>query len=454
MTILWLIALPLLAAVLVFLLRDLRLLSVVISAAVLAAMAVLLASWSHFEPLILLGRSISLSTEESVALVFCCSILALSMLHAYWDKPKELTYPLTLTSVALFVAATMIRNLIIAALLLQIGTAVAVMLIPSERSGSAMAGIRVLVLLTLSSFWLLIAAWTIDRYAANPEGGLLPGLSALALGAGLALGLGIAPFYVWQTAVFRDGSAAAVNVLTVAMGAVLLLRLDSMLGMASGLGVQDFLGMLLIGGGMLTIVAGALFAIPQRSVSRALAYMALGDLGMVLVGLGIGTQQSISAAAFHLAHRGLAILLASISLAVLRQSLGSEDLEDLWGAARRVPWAVTGVIVGGLSLAGMPLTAGFATRLLLYRAVVATSAEWVIPMTISMMGPLWFLLRFLRATLTSAPLGVGQRQRLGSKLLVIALSLFLLLLGVWPGLWSMLLGPVRLNFFQSLARLP
>ena len=454
MTILWLIALPLLTALLVFLLRDLRLLPTVLSIGALLAMAVFLIAVGEAEPVIVLGRSTSLSAEESVALAFSCAILAIAALHTYWIGRGELAYPLTLAGVGLFVAATMIRNVIIAAVLLQIGTVLAVMLIPSRRAGSAMAGMRVLVLSTLSGFSLLVAAWAVDSQAMHPDNGLLSGVSTLSLVAGFAFGLGLVPFYLWHPAVFFHGSTLAVTMMNVVLGVVLLLHLDSMLGMASWSGMRDLVAMLLIGGGMVTGVAGCLMAAPQRSVGRALAYAGLADLGLVAVGLGIGTEQSIRAATLHLAHRGTAVLLSSMALAMLRQSLGTDALEDIWGAWRRVPWAVIGIAIGGLSLVGLPLTAGFSTRFLLYRAVAARNTGWVILLIASTMGPVWFFVRFLTAALTSAPTTAGRRARLGSKLLVMGLTFCLLFLGVWPGFWSVILGRSQLAFFQSLARLP
>jgi len=453
-TILWLVAIPLLAALLVFLLRELRLLSLLLAAGALVAMAVLLVARGDAEPVIVLGRAVSLSRAESLGLVFCCLILLVCMLYSQSLRRMELAQPIALASFGLLVGAIMVRNVIIAVLLLQIALVMATMLIPSSRPGSAMAGMRVVVLAVAASSALLIAAWALDSHAIDPQGGPLAGAVTVALIAGFGLGLGLVPFHVWRPAAFAYGNLCAIVLLDVVLGLVLLLQLDVMLGMASWSGMRDLVGMMLIGGGVLTSVAGGIMTMPQRSIGRALAYAALADLGVVALGLGIGTSESLQVATLHLAHRGLAVSVAAMGFCTLREQMGTDELDGLWGAWRRAPWAVVGVALGLLSMAGWPLTAGFATRYVLYRQVSAHGAGWMLPLVGSTLGPIWFVVRFITSALASAPSGIARRGAAGTRALIAILGFCLILLGVFPGLWSRVLGTVPPSFFGNLARLP
>ena len=60
-------------------------------------------------------------------------------------------------------------------------------------------------------------------------------------------------------------------------------------------------------------------------------------------------------------------MLTAMGLAVVHHRAGSDSFANLAGAARRLPLSVVGLVLGGLSLAGMPLTAGFPGRWPIYR---------------------------------------------------------------------------------------
>ncbi len=74
------------------------------------------------------------------------------------------------------------------------------------------------------------------------------------------------------------------------LGIVALLRLNDTMQTAMWPGGQELFANLLLAGGALTCIAGSLMAIAQRAVNRALAYTALADMGIVLIGLGTGAQ--------------------------------------------------------------------------------------------------------------------------------------------------------------------
>ena len=115
-----------------------------------------------------------------------------------------------------------------------------------------------------------------------------------------------------------------------------------------------------------------------------------------------------------------------------------DDLEHLRGALRRAPLAVVAVAAGGLSLAGLPLTAGFTTRFVLYRALAADRPGWALAVMACSIGPTWALMRCLIAALVSTPTPGDRREPLLPGLLALLLSLVLVGLGVCPGLLTLL----------------
>lgn len=86
----------------------------------------------------------------------------------------------------------------------------------------------------------------------------------------------------------------------------------------------------------------------------ALMGASAGEPGLIAAGLVAGTAQMMAHA--------LGKTLLFVSASTIEQATGTTDLDRLGGVARRLPWAGTGLVVGSLTLAGLPLTAGFASE--------------------------------------------------------------------------------------------
>jgi len=437
MTLVVLVALPLVAALLVLLLRGLPIIATPLTVVTLIALAILCLAPQQAEPLILFGRSLELLPLEAAGLAYCAALLALVILCTGRLSPGSWSHSLVLLGMSFFAAAVMVRNTILSGLLFEVGAVSAVMLVASKRPGAAMTSMRLLILLTLSGLLLLLAAWALESRAITPDDPLFANVGTVALALGFGIALALVPFHVWLPSVFHYGDALAAVMLGVVLSIVVLLRLNVMLQVSMWPGGRENLAALLVGSGTLTVFLGSLMAIPQRTVTRALAYAALADMGMVAIGLGLSTRLSFDVTLMHIAYRGLAILVVSASLGILRQCLDADDIGHLAGAVRRAPLAVMSMLIGGYSLAGMPLSAGFASRVLLYKAFSSQYAPWTLALALCSFGPAWAFTRCGVAALVSTPIPGGRREPLLSALLVFILALALLALGIYPNLLSL-----------------
>ena len=431
--ILSLIALPIGVALVLVILRRFRVLASLLAAGALIVLVATLLAERTVDSWLLFGRAMDLPALESAVLAWCFALLALTMLYTNRVPQGDLTYPVTLSVVALFIAATAFRNSALATLLLEAGIIVATLLVPSERPGAAMSGMRVLVLLALSGPLLLVAAWAMQSYGAQPNAARWAQMATVALALGFGIGLGVFPWHIWQPALYQHGRVLAVVVLNVVLPAILLLHLGNMLQTSTWPGERTVTLGLLLYGGLLTAVAGSVMTLFQRSVGRVLAFVALADLGLVLVGLGLGTEASSRAALLHMGYRGVAVSAAMMGVGVLQQMLGGDTLDHLRSAFRRAPLAMLGVMVGGLSLAGLPLTAGFTTRLSLYGQLAADQPLWGLALIASSIGPIWAVARFSLAAWVSTPVS-EEHEPVVPGIIIALLSLVLLVLGLWPNL--------------------
>ncbi len=125
---------------------------------------------------------------------------------------------------------------------------------------------------------------------------------------------------------------------------------------------------LLMGFALATIIFGALGTLPQKSLKRILAYSTINQLGYIAFGIALLTPAGLTAAVFYIVSH--AFLKSSLLLgAGLNQKLtGTVDLDEMGGLMTKTPFASTLLLIGFLSLAGIPPLNGFFSKLFLLQA--------------------------------------------------------------------------------------
>ena len=111
--------------------------------------------------------------------------------------------------------------------------------------------------------------------------------------------------------------------------------------------------------GAFTSLLAAVLACAQDDIKRVLAYSTVSQLGYMMAAIGAGFA---SAGFFHLLTHGLFKALLFLGAGAVIHAVHSNDLSHMGGLARRMPQTATVFLVGTLSLAGMPLFAGFLSK--------------------------------------------------------------------------------------------
>jgi multicomponent Na+:H+ antiporter subunit D len=111
-------------------------------------------------------------------------------------------------------------------------------------------------------------------------------------------------------------------------------------------------------------------AIYQTNVKRLLAYSSVAQIGYMLLGIGLATQSGVAAGVVHMFNHALIKggLFMVVGCFALR--IGSVRLVDLQGAAKTMPWTCFAWALGGLGLIGVPMTAGFVSKWMLLTATM------------------------------------------------------------------------------------
>lgn len=182
---------------------------------------------------------------------------------------------------------------------------------------------------------------------------------------GVCLKLALFPLHFWLPNAYTYAPAIVTAFLAATSTKVavyLLIRLHySVFGANFAMDVLP-LNTLFLVLGLVGVFAASLVAVQQPNVKRLFAYSSIAQIGYMIVGLGLGTVIGLQAALLHLFNHALmkGALFLAITGVVYR--LGGSDLAHFAGLGRLMPWTMAAIVIGGLSLIGVPLTVGFISK--------------------------------------------------------------------------------------------
>ncbi|HET7560264.1 MAG TPA: NADH-quinone oxidoreductase subunit N [Limnochordia bacterium] len=214
--------------------------------------------------------------------------------------------------------------------------------------------------------------------------------------AGLMFKIAIAPFHLWAPDVY-EGAPTPVTAFLItaseAAGFAAVLRL-----FGDGLGpLAGSWGTLLAVLAVLSMLYGNLAALSQSRAKRIMAYSAIAQAGYVLAGVALGNESGLSAALYYLFVYALMTLGTFAFIAWVEVRSGTDALTAFDNLAARAPAAAFFFSVALIALIGIPFTAGFFGKLLLFRAAVGAGWSWLaVMMLLNSVLAAPYYLRFIR----------------------------------------------------------
>ncbi len=130
------------------------------------------------------------------------------------------------------------------------------------------------------------------------------------------------------------------------------------------------LGNVLLPFALVAVFSMSLVAIYQDHVKRMLAYSSVAQIGYIILGISLESATGLAAALLHLFNHALIKGALFLALGCVAYRVGGCGLESMAGLGRRMPWTMAAFVVGGLSLIGVPLTAGFVSKWYLVLAAI------------------------------------------------------------------------------------
>lgn len=195
-------------------------------------------------------------------------------------------------------------------------------------------------------------------------------LALATLAAGILFKIGAAPFHFWAPDAYEGAPTSVTAFLSVASRAAsfaVLLRI--LLGMLPD--YQNLWEPIITAAAIASLILGNFGALTQHNVKRLLAYGSIAHTGYLLLGISAGSPDGLAGLLAYLAvYVAMTVAAFLVLIALERNGEPAETLEDLSGLARRHPGYAWLLTLALLSLAGLPPTAGFTGKLLIFRALV------------------------------------------------------------------------------------
>jgi multicomponent Na+:H+ antiporter subunit D len=197
---------------------------------------------------------------------------------------------------------------------------------------------------------------------------------------GLALKLALFPLHLWlpNAYTYAPSAVSAFLAATATKVAIyVLIRFTfTIFGADFAFGAEPF-ALLLFVPALLAIFAGSIVACFQEHGKRLLAYSSVAQVGYIVLALSLANVDGLSAALVHVFNHALMKGALFLALGCVFYRLGSTRIDRMAGLGREMPWTMAAFVVGGLSLIGVPLTAGFISKWVLLQATFSLGLWWL-----------------------------------------------------------------------------
>ncbi|WP_428655406.1 NADH-quinone oxidoreductase subunit N [Runella sp.] len=270
----------------------------------------------------------------------------------------------------------------------------------------------------------------------TPSSMLYIGLLMLLIG--MLFKVSAAPFHFWTPDVY-DGAPTIfttfMSTIVKTAGFAAIYRLLS----GSFAGIYSFWWITLAAITILTLIAGNITAVYQQSFKRMMAYSSISHAGYLLLSLTALTNQSQSAIVFYSLAYSVATISAFGVLMIVARETGvrsnenAENFEAFNGLGKKNPLLGFVLTVSMLSLAGIPLTAGFWGKFFVFSNAADRGLTWmlVIAILMSTVGIYYYFKVIIATYMREGELGTIKIAPF-YRLVLIATTIITLVFGLMP----------------------
>ncbi len=385
------------------------------------------------------GNEIRAGVLEGVLATFFCIIMLLALVGGLRhiaseieESKQNLYFIMVDLLLASLLALIYTNDLFTAYVFVEINTIAACGMIMIRHTGrSYVAAARYMVMSLLGSGLFLISLSTL--YGLTGQLLMTPAQQAVAslrsaglymepltvtialMTVGLAIKSGLYPFHSWMPETYGYSTAPSAAILSslVSKGYIILLIKIYYRVLGSDTIMHGKISNLLFVFGLAGMIMGSLSAIRESDIRRMIAFSSVAQIGYIYMGLGLGTEAGVIASLFHILSHAASKGLLFISATGLSDVSGrSRHFKDLRGAGYRNPVAAAGFTVGAVSMVGLPLFAGFISKLLFATAGVQDPTKMLPTLICLAVSTVLNTVYFLRTVMTIfTPVDAGTESK-------------------------------------------
>lgn len=195
---------------------------------------------------------------------------------------------------------------------------------------------------------------------------------------GVALKLALFPLHMWLPNAYTYAPTVITILLagTATKVAVYLMLRVLFTVFPSGFAIATPTNELFVVLGLAGILIPSFYAIYQIDIKRLLAYSSVAQVGYMVLGTGFASVTGISAALIHLFNHALMKTALFMAVGAIIYRIGGCSMDNIQGLGRKMPWTFGAIIIAGLSLIGVPGTAGFVSKWYLILAALEQDS-WI-----------------------------------------------------------------------------
>ena len=316
-----------------------------------------------------------------------------------------------------------------------------------SKDSSIEAGIKYLILASVSSAFLLFGMALIYTASGTMQFNgivsvlgkdnqvsplVISGFGMMMVGIGFKLAL--VPFHMWTPDVYQGAPApVTAYIATVSKGAVMAVLIRFFF-IIKGFD-NKYIFTVISGIALLSMFIGNLLALRQHNIKRLLAYSSIANMGYILIILLTGTNKGIQASVFYLVSYFITTIGAFGVISLLSTCrYEAEKIEDYRGLFWKRPWIALVFTLSMLSLAGIPVTAGFIAKFyIILEGMKAGLMVLVFALIINSVIGLYYYLRVITTMFSAASETKIPSLSLTGNITLSLIALSILVLGVYPG---------------------
>jgi formate hydrogenlyase subunit 3/multisubunit Na+/H+ antiporter MnhD subunit len=181
------------------------------------------------------------------------------------------------------------------------------------------------------------------------------------------------PLHTWVPDFSKDapveGAALLPASLDKLLGIYLLARL-----MMQYFTVSIVVNLIIVTLGALTVITAVMMAMHQHNGRKLLGYHAVSQVGYMIMGVGSGSVLAFAGGLFHLVNHTIYKSTLFLSLGAVEKQTGTNELDELGGLAKVMPFTFIMALIGALSISGIPPFNGFFSKWMIYQGLLERSA--------------------------------------------------------------------------------